>query len=268
MNPRAKGPPILETAGLWKSFGGVEAVADMSLRVSSGELCAVIGPNGAGKTTLFNLLAGQTRSDRGTIRFAGEDIGILPAYRIWHRGLSRTFQVPATFGSLTTLESVQVGLWARTRSRWSIWQSSRHGGEEARKILARVGLAEKAGWMCGALSVAEVRRLEMAMALSNSPRLLLLDEPAAGLGVEERAALIGLIRELRGAGELAIVFIEHDMDLVFAIAERIVVMHQGRVLADGNPATIRANPAVQRIYLGEDAFEEAEREDGGREQRV
>lgn len=245
--------PLLEIVGLRKVFGGVEAVADVHVCIEAGELCALIGPNGAGKTTLFNLVTGQLRADRGAIRLAGEEIGRLPAHRIWHRGLSRTFQVPGTFASLTAAESVQVGLWSGSGRQWHPLASGRMGREGAIALLARVGLGGKAEVPCGLLSVADIRRLELAMALANRPRLLLLDEPAAGLGVEERRELISLIQEVRRGGDLTIVFIEHDMDVVFAIAERIVVMHHGKVLADGRPDAVRENAAVQRVYLGEDA---------------
>ncbi len=246
------GEPLLEVQALGRAFGGVRAVNGVSFRLEAGEICALIGPNGAGKTTLFNLLAGQLRADAGRVRFRGEDIAGLPAHAVWRRGISRTFQLPATFGSLSLLENVQVALLSGAGRRFDLWSAARRAAREpALALLAQVGLAEQAAWPSRRLPHGDLKRLELAVALAGDPALLLLDEPAAGLAPAEREALMGLIAALVRARRLTVLFTEHDMEVVFGIASRILVLHQGRLLADGAPAAVRADPAVQAVYLGE-----------------
>jgi branched-chain amino acid transport system ATP-binding protein len=243
--------PLLLVRDLWKAFGGVRAVAGVDLMLAQGELAAVIGPNGAGKTTLFNLLAGQERSDRGSIRFRGASITGLPPWKIWAQGLSRTFQIPAIFPALSVLENVQVGLFSAHGVGWHAHRGGRLLAAEALALLDRVGLGDRAEAACRTLVGGALKRLELAMALGNEPMLLLLDEPGAGMTAGERGEFVRVIQSLRREREVTILFTEHDMDLVFAMAERIVVLHQGRVVADGEPAAVRRDREVQRIYLGE-----------------
>ena len=243
--------PLLEVEGLRKTFGGVRAVAGIRFVLTRGDIRAVIGPNGAGKTTLFNLLSGQLSCDGGSIRFDGERIDGLSPPRIWRKGISRTFQVPATFVSLTLRENVQTALLSRQgKSRAMFTAAARLLREPAMALLDRVGLSAQADAVCGTLSLGDLKRLELALALAGEPRLLLLDEPTAGMSGEERVALIDLVGRIVRERELTILFTEHDMDVVFGIASGILVMHQGRILIDGPPATVREDPEVQRVYLG------------------
>jgi len=243
--------PLLEVEGLRKTFGGVRAVAGICFALTRGDIRAVIGPNGAGKTTLFNLLSGQLSCDGGSIRFDGERIDGLSPPRIWRKGISRTFQVPATFASLTLRENVQTALLSRQRKSRAMFPAA--AGllrKPAMALLDRVGLSEQADAVCGTLSLGDLKRLELALALAGEPTLLLLDEPTAGMSGEERAALIDLVGRIVRERELTVLFTEHDMDVVFSIASGILVMHQGRILIDGPPATVREDPEVQRVYLG------------------
>ncbi len=243
--------PLLEVEGLRKTFGGVRAVAGIRFVLTRGDIRAVIGPNGAGKTTLFNLLGGQLSCDGGSIRFDGERIDGLSPPRIWRKGISRTFQVPATFASLTLRENVQTALLSRQgKSRAMFTAAARLLREPAMALLDRVGLSAQADAVCGTLSLGDLKRLELALALAGEPTLLLLDEPTAGMSAEERAALIDLVGRIVRERELTVLFTEHDMDVVFSIASGILVMHQGRILIDGPPATVREDPEVQRVYLG------------------
>jgi branched-chain amino acid transport system ATP-binding protein len=242
--------PLLEVEDLRKAFGGVQAVAGLRFALVRGDILAVIGPNGAGKTTLFNLLSGQLCCDGGAIRFEGERIEKMSPERIWRKGISRTFQVPATFVSLTVRENVQVALlsWQR-KSRAMFAPAARWLGEGAMSLLARVGLDGQANAVCGTLSLGDMKRLELAVALAGAPTLLLLDEPTAGMSGDERAALIDLVAEIVRERQLTVLFTEHDMDVVFSIASRILVMHQGRILIEGPPAAVREDPEVRRVYL-------------------
>jgi len=243
--------PLLEVRDVWKAFGGVQAVAGVCFTLFPGAVQAVIGPNGAGKTTLFNLLTGQLTCDRGEIIFRAEPITGAPPHRIWRKGISRTFQVPATFRSLTVRENVQAALLSRDRrSRNLMAVAARLLEEPTAAILAQVGLLEHVNAECGTLSLGDLKRVELALALASEPSLLLLDEPTAGMAAAERADLMDLVTRIVRQRSLTVLFTEHDMDVVFAAATRILVMHQGRVLAEGSPDSVRENAEVQRVYLG------------------
>ena len=244
--------PVLETRGLAKSFGGVQAVAGVDLAMPRGEIRAIIGPNGAGKTTFFNMLTGQLTADAGEVRFKGERLSGLPPHAVWRRGVSRTFQITATFATLTALENVQVALQSHRRSTYALLvRAARLDVTDARALLSHVGLEEQAGRPAGALAYGDLKKLELAVALANGPELLLLDEPTAGMAPAERGALMALTERIARERGLTVLFTEHDMDVVFSVANRIMVLHQGRVIAEGRPDEIRADPQVQKVYLGE-----------------
>jgi branched-chain amino acid transport system ATP-binding protein len=246
-------PPVLETRGLSKAFGGVRAVDGVDLALTRGEIRALIGPNGAGKTTCFNMLTGQLRPDGGEVRLNGERLTGLPPHQVWRRGVSRTFQITATFGSLTALENVQVARISHRRRAYSLLTpAARVEVEESRRRLAQVGLEAQATRPAAVLAYGDLKKLELAVALANDPTVLLLDEPTAGMAPAERGALMALVERLARERGLTVLFTEHDMDVVFAVADRIMVLHQGRVIVDGKPADVRANPEVQRVYLGDD----------------
>jgi branched-chain amino acid transport system ATP-binding protein len=243
---------LLAIESLNKRFGGVIASEELALDIAAGELHAVIGPNGAGKTTLVAQLSGQVKPDSGRIRFAGDDITALPMYRRSRLGLARSFQITSLFLDLSVLDNVALAVQAHAGHSFRFWRDARSETplrEAARAALDRVGLAARAGFPASALSHGEHRLLELAMALAGSPRMLLLDEPMAGLGPEESARMVGMLRALKR--ELTILLIEHDMEAVFALADRITVLVYGRVIASGAPADIRANAEVRQAYLGE-----------------
>jgi branched-chain amino acid transport system ATP-binding protein len=246
--------PLLRVEGLTKRFGGIVASDDITLDVVPGELHAIIGPNGAGKTTLIGQLAGEIAPNAGRVFFDGQDITALRADRRSARGLARSFQITSLFLDVTALDNVALAVQARSGHSFRFWRNAREDPElrePARAALARVGLAARADLIVSKLSHGEHRQLELAMALATKPRLLLLDEPMAGLGPEESARVVQLLRDLKR--ELAILLIEHDMEAVFALADRITVLVYGRVIASGAPAAIRANAEVRRAYLGEQA---------------
>jgi len=244
---------VLEARGLSKSFGGVRAVSGVDLVMPRGEIRALIGPNGAGKTTLFNMLTGQIRADAGEVRFKGERLSGLPPYAVWRRGVSRTFQITATFATLTALENVQVARLSHLGKTYSLLEpASRLQVDEARALLDQVGLAEQADRLGAVLAYGDLKKLELAVALANDPEVLLLDEPTAGMAPAERGVLMALTAGIARRRRLTVLFTEHDMDVVFSISDRIMVLHQGRVIAEGRPAEVRADAQVQRVYLGED----------------
>jgi branched-chain amino acid transport system ATP-binding protein len=246
------GAPVLEVRGVSKSFGGVRAVQGVSLALPRGEIRALIGPNGAGKTTLFNMLTGQLRPDAGEVRFQGARLSGLPPYAVWRRGVSRTFQITATFASLTALENVQVARLSHARRTYALLVRARHlETEPAHRLLELVGLADQAGRPAGVLAYGDLKRLELAVALANDPALLLLDEPTAGMAPAERGSLMALASGIARERGLTVLFTEHDMDVVFSVADRIMVLHQGRVIAEGRPDEVRQDREVQRVYLGE-----------------
>jgi branched-chain amino acid transport system ATP-binding protein len=243
---------VLEVRGLRKAFGGVRAVDGVDLALPRGEIHALIGPNGAGKTTLFNMLSGQLRPDAGEVRLDGSRLTGLPPHGVWRRGVSRTFQITATFASLTVLQNVQVARLSHRRRTFVMHRpAAAEEAEAARQGLERVGLGDHAGRTAAALAYGDQKKLELAVALASDPVVLLLDEPTAGMAPAERGALMALVARLARERALTVLFTEHDMDAVFAVAERITVLHQGRVIASGAPAEVRADPEVQRVYLGE-----------------
>jgi branched-chain amino acid transport system ATP-binding protein len=244
--------PLLEVRGLRKRFGGLVATDDVDLDAGEGETLAVIGPNGAGKTTLIAQLSGDLRPDAGVIRFAGEDVTRLDAPARSARGLARSFQITSVFRDFPALDNVALAVQAHAGHSFRFWRPAgvdRALREPARLVLEQVGLGMRADVVAGVLAHGEQRQLEIAMALATRPRLLLLDEPMAGMGAEESQQMIRLLGTLKRAH--TIVLVEHDMDAVFALADRIAVMVYGRVIAVGSPETIRASAEVRRAYLGE-----------------
>ncbi len=244
---------LLEIDSLTKRFGGVVASDAISLAVPRGELHAVIGPNGAGKTTLIGELSGEIAPDDGRIRFEGGDVTLLPSWRRSRLGLARSFQITSLFADFTALDNVALAVQAHAGHSFRFWRPARGEArlrEPARAALARVGLASRADVLVAKLSHGEQRQLEIAMALATGPRLLLLDEPMAGMGPEESGRMVATLRALKG--ELTILLIEHDMEAVFALADRITVLVYGRIIASGPPEAIRADAQVRQAYLGEE----------------
>jgi branched-chain amino acid transport system ATP-binding protein len=242
---------VLEVDGLEKRFGGVRAVAGLSFRLDEGEMLALIGPNGAGKSTSFALIGGQLRPDGGRVRLAGRDVTALAPRRLARLGLGRTFQIAATFASMTARENVQVALNSHQRQSWHWWRPAGRGFRRTSvALLARVGLEAQADRAAGALAYADLKRLELAIVLAAQPRVLLMDEPTAGLGVADSAALMALVRGLARGSGLAVLFTEHDSELVFGSADRILVLDRGSLIASGTAAAIRADARVREAYLG------------------
>ena len=242
---------LFEAHQLHKRFGDQVVLESITLSFEEKQLTGIMGPNGAGKTTCFNVLTGRYTPDRGSVRFAGEDITGLSPRQIARRGLSRSFQIMNLFDDETTLDNVLIALPAVREQGMSMWRDLgrfSRGRELAMTVLDRVGLAAKAGAMAGALSYGERRALEIGVALATDPRLLFLDEPTAGLGAEGTARVAELIAQLKR--ELTIVIIEHDMRFLFGLADKINVIHWGQVIAEGTPAQLRDNPWVQRSNLG------------------
>jgi branched-chain amino acid transport system ATP-binding protein len=242
---------VIQVDGLHKAFGGVQAVEDVSFAVSAGELLALIGPNGAGKSTCFNMLNGQLAPDSGLVEFEGRNIVGMSPRAIWRLGVGRTFQITATFASLSVRENVQMALYSHAGKLRSIL--TRFGTalrSEADALLQQVGMLDQAERPCGVLAYGDLKRVELAMALANQPRLLLMDEPTAGMAPRERVALMALAAKLARAQKIAVLFTEHDMDVVFSQADRIIVLDRGRLIAGGLPAEVHANPDVQAVYLG------------------
>ena len=242
---------ILSVTGLAKSFGGVQAVNGVSFSVAAGEMLALIGPNGAGKSTCFNMLNGQITPDSGRIELNGRNIAGLSPDRVWRLGVGRTFQITATFASMTVRENVQVALLAHHRRIWRFLRpAAAWFVPEADALLTQVGMRDQARRAAGVLAYGDLKRLELAIALANAPRLLLMDEPTAGMAPAERTALMQLTRTLASRQGLAVLFTEHDMDVVFGVATRIIVLNRGEPIAEGDGPTIRADPRVREVYLG------------------
>ena len=243
--------PLLQVRHLVKSFGGVNAVDGLSFDLAPGELLALIGPNGAGKSTTFNMVNGQLRPDQGTIMLQGQSLIGLPPRAIWHQGVGRTFQIAETFSSLTVVENVQMALLSHDRHVWSMWRrAARYRRDDALALLDQVGMKSQADRPCNVLAYGDVKRVELAMALANDPKLLLMDEPTAGMAPQERNDLMALTKALVVQRGTAVLFTEHSMDVVFAYADRVIVLARGRLIAEGKPSDIRDHPQVQEVYLG------------------
>jgi branched-chain amino acid transport system ATP-binding protein len=242
---------LLRVDGLSKSFGGVVAARNVTFAVEAGRLLAVIGPNGAGKTTIFNMVGGQLEPDSGRVRLAGQDIAGLPPRRIWRLGLGRTFQIAQTFVSMTVAENVQMALISRN-GRTRAWWPDAAGlyRDEALALLERVGLAAQADRPCNELAYGDVKRVELAIALAGTPKLMLMDEPTAGMAPKERSQLMQLVAGIAREQGLGVLFTEHDMDSVFAHADEILVLVHGEIIAAGRPDTVRGNARVREVYLG------------------
>ena len=239
----------LRIQNLKKAFGGLPAIADVSLSVQAGERRLIIGPNGAGKTTLFNLLTGDLPRDAGSIELFGEEVGRLATHSRVHRGLARTYQIITLFPKDTLEHNIALSLLGLSRTRWNTFgRLPSHFYEEARQVLARVGLESVARRPIAEVAYGEKRRVEIAMALAQKPRVLLLDEPLAGLSREERAQVKGLINSV--PRETTVVMIEHDMDTALDMADRITVLHYGRVIVEGTRAEVVADPKTREVYLG------------------
>jgi branched-chain amino acid transport system ATP-binding protein len=244
---------LLELDGLTRRFGGIVAVDGVTMRVEAGEVRAVIGPNGAGKSTLFNLITGEVKPSAGTVRFASEALSGLPPHRISQHGISRTFQLTALFPEMTARENARLAAQARHGRRWqpygggAVFTQSERLGDAA---LDRLGLSHVASRQAGLLSHGDQRLLEVAMALAQEPRLLLLDEPTQGLSVEETEQAVATLAGLLADGSMAVLLVEHDMEVVFRLAGMITVLHRGAVIADGAPDAVKADAEVQKAYLG------------------
>ena len=242
---------ILEVHNLHKAFGGVKAVIDVSFNLADGQLLAMIGPNGAGKSTCFNLINGQLRPDRGTIVILGKRINRRKPREVWKLGVGRTFQITSTFASMSVLENVQMALlsyYKRTKSL--IRKVSRLYVDESMTLLKLLGIDNQADRACGVLAYGDLKRVELAVALANKPQLLLMDEPTAGMGPAERQNLMELTKDIVRTRNIGVLFTEHDMDVVFNHADRIIVLNRGELVAEGTPAEVQTNEQVKEIYLG------------------
>jgi branched-chain amino acid transport system ATP-binding protein len=245
--------PLLECRGVTRRFGGLVAVDNVDMEVEAGEIRAVIGPNGAGKSTLFNLVTGVLPPTQGEISFAGERITGLPVYEIIQKGIARTFQLTHLFPNLTVHENARIAAQAPHADRWrpiAGWHVLAASARIADEVLEQVRLTPFAGVKAGLLSHGDQRLLEIAMAMAQKPRLLMLDEPTQGLSIEETDRAIQILRDMLGKGNLTVILVEHDMEVVFKLADKITVLHRGRVIADGPPTAVKANAEVQSAYLG------------------
>jgi len=242
---------LLQVQGLTKHFGGNTAVDQVGFTLDSGELLALIGPNGAGKSTTFNMVGGQLSASSGSVLFEGRELLGMRSRSIAHMGVGRTFQIAATFASLTVLENVQMALLAHHRRIRSFWRpAAAMHRTEAMQLLAQVDMLEQAGRPCSELAYGDVKRVELAMSLAGNPRLLLMDEPTAGMAPAERNALVGLVKRLVVERKLAVLFTEHSMDVVFAYADRVIVLARGKLIAEGTVQEVRRHPKVQEVYFG------------------
>jgi branched-chain amino acid transport system ATP-binding protein len=243
---------VLEVRQLAKAFGGIKAVSDVSFDLARGSMLAMIGPNGAGKSTCFNLINGQLRPDRGSVTILGKPTNGRKPRDVWKLGVGRTFQIAATFGSMTVLENVQMAILSYHKQTKSLLKSlPKMDPGEAMALLKRVGIADQHDRACGVLAYGDVKRLELAIALANDPKLLLMDEPTAGMGTAEREGLMVLTSEIVQNRNIGVLFTEHDMDAVFGHSDRIIVLNRGELVAEGTPDEVRNNTRVQEIYLGE-----------------
>ncbi len=246
---------LLEVENLGKAYGGVEALAGVSFMLARGELLALIGPNGAGKTTCFNILGGQARPDAGSVRFAGQEVAGRTPRQVCRLGIGRTFQITQSYASMSVRENVQIALIEHHRRLFSFLpRAADLYRDEAQRLLERIGMAAQADRSCGVLAYGDLKRVELAVALAQAPRLLLMDEPTAGMAAQERLALMALVARLAREESVSLLFTEHDMDVVFAHADRVIVLDRGRILAQGAPAAVRADERVRAVYLGSGAM--------------
>ena len=244
---------LLAVNGLHKSFGGVVAAHDVTFTVGRGEMLAIIGPNGAGKSTVFNMVGGQLEPDRGQVLLDGHDITHASPQKRFRRGVGRTFQVAQTFLSMSAAENVQMALISCNRQSSGLWSPARERyRDKAIELLARVGMAEAAETLCSALAYGDVKRVELAIALAGQPKLLLMDEPTAGMAPRERAALMDLTASIAETQGIGVLFTEHDMDVVFGHAARVLVLLRGQIIAAGTPDEVRQDEQVKRAYLGDE----------------
>jgi len=256
-------PTLLSVEGLTKSYGGIHAVRGVSFELRAGEILALIGPNGAGKSTCFDMLNGQSRPDSGHIRLLGEDTTGKKPREIWRLGVGRTFQITATFSTMTVRENVQVALISHVRQLFNLWSSAPNvARDEADGLLELVGMGGYADRPCGELAYGDLKRLELAVALANQPKLLLMDEPTAGMAPRERIDLMRLTARIAREKSIGVLFTEHDMDVVFEHADRIIVLNRGTLIAEGPPELVRGNPQVQAVYLGEGLVYDARHREG------
>jgi branched-chain amino acid transport system ATP-binding protein len=242
---------LLRVNNLGKSFGGNRAVDGVSFEVAAGELLALIGPNGAGKSTTFNMVGGQLRADSGSITLDGTELIGRKPRDIWHRGVGRTFQIAETFASLTVVENVQMALISADARLYSMWRrAALHRRDAALALLDQVGMKAQADRPCSVLAYGDIKRVELAIAMANAPKLLLMDEPTAGMAPKERNDLMALTKRLVVERQMAVLFTEHSMDVVFAHADRIIVLARGRLIAEGQGDYIRNHAKVQEVYFG------------------
>jgi branched-chain amino acid transport system ATP-binding protein len=254
---------ILSVEGLTKSYGGVHAVRGVSFTLKGGEILALIGPNGAGKSTCFDMLNGQKRPDSGRVMLLGEDTTGHAPREIWRLGVGRTFQITATFPTMTVRENVQVALVSHRGELLNLWSSTpKLARDEAGRLLELVGMGGYADRPCGELAYGDLKRLELAVALANQPKLLLMDEPTAGMAPRERAELMRLTAGIAREKSIGVLFTEHDMDVVFEHADRILVLNRGALIAEGTPAEVRNDPQVRAVYLGEGLVYDARHREG------
>ena len=242
---------VLAIRSLSKAFGGVHAVNNVSFEIAQGEFLAMIGPNGAGKSTCFNMINGQLTPDSGEILFEGRNVAGLEPRAVWRLGVGRTFQVAATFSSMTVIENVQMALISHEHETYQLWRAAAQMHRaRSLNLLEQVGMREAADRPSRELAYGDIKRIELAIALANEPRLLLMDEPTAGMAPRERNDLIALVKRLVVERKISVLFTEHSMDVVFAFADRIIVLARGRLIADGNAASIRDNAQVREVYFG------------------
>lgn len=248
--------PLLELDGLSRRFGALLAVDEVDLRVETGEIRAIIGPNGAGKSTLFNLITSVIKPTAGRVRFANEDVTDLPVQEVAQKGIARTFQLCHLFPALSARENVRIAAQARDQGRWRFLGGDavlRRSAEHADAALQRLGLERQADTLAGSLGHGDQRLLEIAMAVAQRPRLLLLDEPTQGLSVKETDHTVDILKSMLAERDVSVVLVEHDMEVVFRLADFVTVLHRGRVIADGPPAAVKESPEARRAYLGESA---------------
>ena len=255
--------PLLSVEGLSKSYGGIHAVRSVSFSLNAGEILALIGPNGAGKSTCFDMLNGQIAPDQGMIHLLGRVTTGLKPRAVWRLGVGRTFQITATFPTMTVRENVQVALVSHSGRLFNLASSMpKLAQDEAGRLLDLVGMGVHAERPCGELAYGDLKRLELAVALANQPKLLLMDEPTAGMAPRERIELMRLTARIAREQSIGVLFTEHDMDVVFEHADRILVLNRGTLIAQGSPAEVRGNPQVRSVYLGEGLVYDARHRDG------